>query len=199
MLTRLPAVAWLLLLAACDPTEVGPELEATIALAITGAAAVDFATATVTVRGPVTKSVTGRPGEKVEITGLTPGSYTVTVRGISGGELVWADQTTVTVTAGATSTATVSASYQLTLSGGGTGEGLVRSNLTGVSCTIIADRACSAPLNSGITVTLLATPAAGSVFAGWSGACTGTGTCEVVMNQPRSVTVIFRRVSGVDG
>ena len=74
MLTRLPAVAWLLLLAACDPTEVGPELEATIALAITGAAAVDFATATVTVRGPVTKSVTGRPGEKVEITGLTPGA-----------------------------------------------------------------------------------------------------------------------------
>ena len=199
MLVRLRALVPLLLLAACDPAEVGPELEAAIALAITGPAAVDFATASVTVRGPVTKTVNGAPGERIEITGLTPGTYTLTVRGFSGGEIVWADQTTVTVTAGATATATVSASYELTLSGGGTGEGMVRTNLTGVSCTIIADRACSAPLNSGITVTLLATPAAGSVFAGWSGPCTGTGTCEVIMNQRRNVTVIFRRLSVVDG
>ena len=186
--------------AACDPTEVGPELEAAIALAITGSALVPFSTATVTARGPVTKSVTGGPGETVEITGLPPGTYAVTVRGFSGGEIVWSDQTTVAVTAGATATATVSASYELTLSGTGTGNGSVRSNLAEISCPIAAGRTCSTSLNSGITVTLMATPATGSTFAGWSGACTGTGTgtCEVIMNQTRSVTVIFRR-SGVDG
>ena len=195
MLVRLRALVALLLLAACDPTEVGPELEAAIALAITGSALVPFSTATVTARGPVTRSVTGRPGETVEITGLPPGTYAVTVRGFSGGEIVWADQTTVTVTAGGATTATVSASYELTLSVSGAGNGLVRSNLAGISCTIAAGRTCSTSLNSGTTVTLLATPAAGSAFAGWSGACTGTGTCEVIMNQARRVTAIFRRVS----
>ena len=54
MLVRLRALVALLLLAACDPTEVGPELEAAIALAITGPALVPFSTATVTARGPVT-------------------------------------------------------------------------------------------------------------------------------------------------
>ena len=194
MLIRLRALVALLLLAACDPNEVGPELEAAIALAITGSSLGPFSTATVTARGPVTKSVTGGPGEKVEITGLPPGTYAVTVRGFSGGELVWADQTTVTVTAGATTTATVSASYELTLSGSGTGNGMVRSNPTGITCTITVGSGsgtCSTSLNSGTTVALIATPAAGHTFAGWSGACTGTGTCEVIMNQTRSVRATF--------
>ena len=198
MLVRLRALVALLLLAACDPTEVGPQLEAAIALAITGSALVPFATATVTTRGPVTRSVTGRPGETVEITGLPPGTYAVTVRGFSGGEIVWSDQTTVTVIAGATVVAEVSTSYELTLSGAGTGNGLVRSNRAEISCPIAAGRTCSTSLNSGTSVTLIATPATGSTFAGWSGACTGTRTCEVIMNQTRSVTVIFRRLS-VDG
>jgi hypothetical protein len=40
-------------------------------------------------------------------------------------------------------------------------------------------------------VTLVATPGAFSTFAGWSGACSGTGTCVVTMSQARNVTATF--------
>ena len=41
-------------------------------------------------------------------------------------------------------------------------------------------------------VTLTATPTAGNVFSGWGGACSGTATtCQVTMNQARSVTATF--------
>src|SRR5262249_14602601 len=43
----------------------------------------------------------------------------------------------------------------------------------------------------GTSVTLNAAAASGSTFAGWSGACTGTGACTVSMTQARSVTAAF--------
>ena len=45
--------------------------------------------------------------------------------------------------------------------------------------------------NAGGSVTLTATPATGYIFAGWSGACSGTGTCQVTMTGPESVTAQF--------
>jgi uncharacterized protein (TIGR03437 family) len=45
--------------------------------------------------------------------------------------------------------------------------------------------------NSGANVTLTATPQAGFVFSGWEGACTGTGSCTVAMNGPKSVKADF--------
>ena len=41
------------------------------------------------------------------------------------------------------------------------------------------------------TVTLTAAPAVGHSFSGWSGACSGTGTCSVTMNQARTVGAAF--------
>ena len=47
---------------------------------------------------------------------------------------------------------------------------------------IICGATCSASYASGTAVTLTATPATGSTFAGWSGGgCTGTGTCTVTV------------------
>ena len=46
-------------------------------------------------------------------------------------------------------------------------------------------------------VTLTATPAAGSTFAGWSGAgCSGTGACTVTMSSDQAVTATFNVVRG---
>src|ERR1019366_6388363 len=44
---------------------------------------------------------------------------------------------------------------------------------------------------SNTPVTLNATPAQGGMFSGWSGACSGTGPCNVTMTQNLSVTATF--------
>jgi hypothetical protein len=36
-------------------------------------------------------------------------------------------------------------------------------------------------------------PAAGSIFAGWSGACSGTGTCALAVTAATTVTAMFNR------
>jgi hypothetical protein len=45
-------------------------------------------------------------------------------------------------------------------------------------------------------VTLTATPGGGSTFAGWSGDCSGTGTCQVTMSAARSATATFTAGGG---
>jgi hypothetical protein len=50
---------------------------------------------------------------------------------------------------------------------------------------------CTATYAPGTIVTLTAAPAAGSTFAGWSGACGGTGPCIVSMSSDQSVTATF--------
>ncbi len=69
----------------------------------------------------------------------------------------------------------------------GTGQGTVTSAPPGIDCG--AD--CGESYTQGSVVTLTATPATGSTFTGWSGACTGTGSCVVTMNAAQSVTATF--------
>ena len=47
--------------------------------------------------------------------------------------------------------------------------------------------------DDGTDVTVTATPNTGYRFTSWSGACTGTGACEVTMNADRAVTATFVR------
>jgi subtilase family serine protease len=53
--------------------------------------------------------------------------------------------------------------------------------------------ACSATMAGGPAVTLTATPATSGawVFSGWSGACSGAGTCQVTVDAAKSVTATF--------
>ncbi len=82
----------------------------------------------------------------------------------------------------------------LTLTKSGTGGGTVTSSPAGIDCG--AD--CSESLEDGTSVTLTATPTAGSSFAGWSGAgCSGTSTCTVIMSEARAVNAEFAVVPPV--
>jgi hypothetical protein len=77
--------------------------------------------------------------------------------------------------------------YTLSVSKTGLGSGTVTSSPSGINC----GNTCSRSFASGTSITLTATPASGSTFDGWSGSCSGTGTCNVSMAQARSVTARF--------
>src|SRR4029453_11646993 len=68
-----------------------------------------------------------------------------------------------------------------------TGSGTVRSTPVGIGCSVT----CSAKFKQGTTVQLQATPAEGFEFTGWSGGCSGTGTCEVKLDGAAVVTATF--------
>ena len=65
--------------------------------------------------------------------------------------------------------------YSVEVTRSGTGQGTVTSTPAGISCGPV----CSGAFALGSSVELSASPAAGSRFAGWTGACSGTGNCTV--------------------
>jgi phospholipase C len=76
----------------------------------------------------------------------------------------------------------------------GTGSGTVTSNPAGINC----GTTCSANFTPGASVQLTATPASGSTFAGWSGACSGTGLCHLTMSvTAQTVTATFNQQAGL--
>jgi hypothetical protein len=49
-----------------------------------------------------------------------------------------------------------------------------------------------------LSFTLTATPSSGQVFSGWSGACSGTGSCQLTLDQDKAVTANFAVAPGPD-
>jgi alpha-tubulin suppressor-like RCC1 family protein len=79
----------------------------------------------------------------------------------------------------------VGASHALSVSLAGAGSGAVG------GAGILCPPSCSQPYPQGAPLTLLAQPAASTGFAGFSGACTGTGPCKVTMDGDQEVTATF--------
>jgi hypothetical protein len=72
--------------------------------------------------------------------------------------------------------------FKLTIAKAGTGSGTVTCNAG----------ACASTYPEGSEVTLAASAASGSTFAGWSGGgCSGTGTCKVTIVTDTTVTATF--------
>ncbi len=119
------------------------------------------------------------PGETVCVRHVTAASTGVT--------------TTTTLTVGgqsATYSSTpnaVAGPKTLTVAKSGLGQGVVQSSPGGIDC----GATCNASFATNQPVSLFASPAVGSVFAGWGGACTGTGACNVTMDAAKSVTATF--------
>lgn len=67
------------------------------------------------------------------------------------------------------------------------GSGTVISSPPGIDCGEL----CSYAFTEGTEVTLTATPAEGSLFMDWSGACSGTSTCILTMTENKAVTATF--------
>lgn len=113
------------------------------------------------------------------LTGLAPGTayYVIVVASNGYGASAPSSAATATPTGG----------FTLDVSKAGTGSGTVTSVPAGIDC----GATCSDSFAANSTVALTATPAAGSAFAGWGGACSGTGACTVTMNAARTVTATF--------
>lgn len=79
-------------------------------------------------------------------------------------------------------------SYPLTVNTSGSG------TVTSTPAGIICGTSCSTSYTSGTSVVLTAIPASGFTFAGWSGACSGSGGCEVTMTAARTITANFSAV-----
>jgi hypothetical protein len=159
---------------------------------------------------PVTKDITSQ----VTWSSNTPQMFTVSSGGLlsatgqaCGGTLVSATATTNSDGSGVSSSgAIVTGSMTANLvcytggAGGGepiltvnflgSGTGTVTSSTSGFNCES-EFLSCEDSFPSGTTVTLTATPVAPSTFGGWSGGCTGTSTCVLVLQTDTIVTAEF--------
>jgi Domain of unknown function DUF11/Divergent InlB B-repeat domain/NHL repeat len=117
---------------------------------------------------------------------ITSGSITATAN-VAGAQ---PDPNLINNSASVTTTISGTQTFTLTVTETGAGTGTVMS--TSPPNNILCPSTCSASFNAGTVVTLSATPNTGSLFAGWSGACTATsGTCTVTMSQAQSVMAMF--------
>jgi uncharacterized delta-60 repeat protein len=95
---------------------------------------------------------------------------------------------TLSMSGDQTATARFESDKTLTLAKAGSGTGTVSSSPAGISC----GSSCASSFAYGTTVTLTASPAAGSSFGGWSGGgCSGTGTCTLTISADQTATATF--------
>jgi alpha-tubulin suppressor-like RCC1 family protein len=135
--------------------------------------------------GPVTMSGTG-------VTWTSSNTAVATIDATGRATGVGAGTTTITATdaagASASTTLTVVGEANLSVFRTGAGTGTVTSNPPGINC----GTDCSEVYANGTVVTLTASAASDSTFAGWSGCDTVSGaTCTVTVDSGRTATAAF--------
>lgn len=101
---------------------------------------------------------------------------------------------TPSATTNVTATFITGTLVDVVVGGSGDGTGTVTSDLAGIQCTLIngtRNGTCGAQYTRGGVVTLTATPTGTNVFLGWTGACTGTGPCQIPLSAAANVTATF--------
>ena len=124
-------------------------------------------------------------GTSVTLTATTASGSTFTGW---GGACTGTGTCTVSMSADHDITATFETDKTLTVAKAGSGAGTVTSSPAGIDC----GSTCSHAFADGTPVTLTATAASGSSFAGWSGDCSGTGTCTLTMSANHAATATFQ-------
>jgi glutamine cyclotransferase len=151
---------------------------------------------------PWRKNVTTATSESlfgdIPVSSLPPGQYTLYLLATPAGSLnsyyLWSTSFDISNSAPRT--------FNLTLSTEGSGSGSVSSSPAEINdCS----STCSASFALGTSVTLTATPASGSAFAGWlvngsNSVCPGTGNyCTISINADELVTATFNAVPPPSG
>jgi hypothetical protein len=178
-----------------------------VAPAITSAAAATFR---VGIAGGFTVSTTGLPTPVLSATGTLPsgvsfidngdgsasisgtpvagtsGSYPITIKATNGTSPDAEQSFTLTVQA-----SPPASTHLLTVGLAGDGVGTVTTVAGAISCLPL----CSQTFATGTQMTLTANPAPGSTFAGWSGGCTGSGPCQVILTAETTVTARFEKTA----
>ena len=121
-------------------------------------------------------------GGTVSVSPTSTTTYTATAIGAAGPTGAASEMVKVTVTP-------ANSSPVLTVTSAGTGAGTVTSTPAGINCP----QTCTANFPKGKAVVLTATPEAGTTFAGWSGPCTGLGTCNLTLEASTTVTPTFEQ------
>ena len=116
-------------------------------------------------------------------------STTATANGLPGSYQVQASVAGVAAPASFQLT-NAAAATMLKVRRSGKGSGSVRSNPAAIEC----GPRCVVQVPTGAVFTLVATPEAGSTFAGWAGACSGSAACVVPMNGSQEVEARFDRL-----
>jgi uncharacterized repeat protein (TIGR02543 family) len=139
--------------------------------------------------GPSPGTVSGPTGGPFTVSGThtysAGGAYPVNV---SLHDTV--DNSTYQASPGTAQVTSNQVNYLLTVSVSGSG------TATSTDGDINCPGTCGNSYPSNTLVTLNATPAPGWSFAGWSGACSGNGSCNVIMTGPLSVTATFTQNPG---
>ncbi|KJU82834.1 cell wall/surface repeat-containing protein [Candidatus Magnetobacterium bavaricum] len=141
-----------------------------------------------------TGSATYTEGQSVTLTATAPDGVTFT--DWSGDGTGTAPTRTLIIYKNSSVKATFKVGYQMAVNMSGSGEGSVTVSMGTLKWS--GEKNATAIYNSGVPVTLTATPATGSTFDGWLGDCQGKElTCSVTMFTAKSITAMFTSATAV--